>query len=82
MSEIRGRNTSPVTPPRHVVVCGAGVVGAAVKRAGFTWAVVSVEPSAAVTTPAPSSQPGAATRWPPATAPRSRAASMNVSMRR
>ena len=55
---------------------------AAVNRAGVTCAVVSVEPSVAVTMPEPSSQRGAATRWPPASAPRSRAASMNVSMRR
>jgi len=40
----------------------AAPISAVVKRAGWTCAVVSVEPSAAVTTPAPSSQPGASTR--------------------
>jgi len=77
------RATSSTTAMRSFVprACAASSK-AEVNRAGVTCAVVSVEPSVAVTTPEPSSQRGADARWPPANASFSRAAIMNVSMRR
>ena len=54
----------------------AASISAVVNSAGWTWAVVSVEPSAPATMAGPSIQRGAGIRWPPATAPFSRAASM------
>src|SRR5262249_17432312 len=60
----------------------SGVDSAAVKPAGVTSAGGWAGPGVAARTPEPSSQRGPATRCPPARAPFSRAAIMNVSMRR
>ncbi len=94
-----GREASPstLTPRRGAVPLSAlddadaqrgsararRVHSAAVKRAGWIWAVVSVEPSSSATTAGPSIQAGAAGRGGrPPPLPRSRARIMNVSMRR
>ena len=70
--------TRSTTPMRSVAPrARAASTSAVVKRAGWTCAVVSVEPSRSATTAGPSIQPGAeGMRWPPATLPCSRAASM------
>ncbi len=78
------RRTTPSTTPSRSAAprASAAPISASVKRAGWSWAVVSTEPSAPVTAASASSQAGAATRWSPGRAPRSRAASMNVFTRR